>query len=64
MRTIYMKKEKTYDYNAHYDSIFATEKDQAIINAADFLGYFSELIIKNSKTLETKIINGRVIVNE
>ncbi|NRD77384.1 hypothetical protein HPT25_07710 [Bacillus sp. BRMEA1] len=59
-----MKKENSTDYNAHYASILSLEKEQGKINASDFLDYFSELIIKHSKTLEIKILNERAITNE
>ncbi|MTT31091.1 MULTISPECIES: hypothetical protein [Bacillaceae] len=58
-----MKKEISSDYNSYYDS-FLIEKDQAEINASDFLYYISELIIKHSKTLEKKLMNGESVVNE
>ncbi|WP_026561602.1 hypothetical protein [Bacillus sp. J37] len=59
-----MKNEKFTDYNTHYASILAIEKDHGKINASDFLSYISELIVKHSETIEMKVISGRVIINE
>ncbi|HEO8420299.1 hypothetical protein [Niallia sp. FSL W8-0635] len=59
-----MRKEKVTDYNTYYASILSIEKDQGKINASNFLSYISELIIKNSETIEMKVLSGRVIINE
>lgn len=44
-----------HDYNEYYETMLARKEDLHKIKAADFLSYYSDLIIKYSDSLETKV---------
>ncbi|MGD6870606.1 hypothetical protein ACQCU1_00275 [Sutcliffiella horikoshii] len=45
------------DYKQHYETILAKNEDLHKVQASDFLCYFSDLIIKYSNSLESKVGN-------
>ncbi|MBT2683370.1 hypothetical protein [Bacillus sp. ISL-37] len=50
-----MKESLQLDYNQHYEKVLATNEESEKIKAADFLHYFSDLIIKYSNQIEDKM---------
>jgi hypothetical protein len=54
-RVLEMARKIKPDYKQHYETILAKDKDLHKVQASDFLCYFSDLIIKYSNLLETKV---------
>lgn len=56
-RKVHMSKSIIHDYNQHYETTLAKKEDLHKIKAADFMSYFSNLIIKYANKLEEKVGN-------